>query len=41
VQFEMGVDGGESEVKSNMGTFCTLILFFITILYAWQKLGIL
>ena len=39
-EYQMKLEGGEQEIKSGLGTFCSLILLGITIIYAYQKLNI-
>ena len=34
----MKIDGGEDQVKSGMGTFCSVLLLLVTTVYAYQKL---
>jgi len=36
----MKIDGEDDQVKSGLGTFCSLILLFVTFVYAYQKLGV-
>ena len=40
-QFAMRIDGGEQALGSGMGTFCSLILLLITVVYAVLKMKVL
>ena len=39
-EYQMKIDGGDDQIKSGLGTMCSLLLLIITGVYAYQKLGI-
>ena len=39
--YSMNLDRGEPDIKSYMGSFCSILLFAIVLIYAYQKTEIL
>ena len=40
-QFSLRIDDGDDSIKTGFGTFCSLILFVVTALYAGMKMNVL
>ena len=40
-EYQMKIDGGDDQLKTGLGTICSVILLIITAVYAYQKLLIM
>ena len=39
--FQLKLDGGKDRLPSRMGTLCSIIQLFVTMAYAYLKMGVL